>query len=348
MAGHHRTKAEKVNNFEQSRVAVQQTVIGKDMCGIVGAVAQRSVAPILIQGLQRLEYRGYDSAGVAVIDDLAQIQRRREVGKVANLSNNLAASPVMGSVGIAHTRWATHGAVEEQNTHPHMSGDELAVVHNGIIENYLTLREELTAAGYVFASDTDSEVVAHLVHSCLGEKGLLDAVRQAVKRLEGAYAIALCWKNQPNRIVATRSGCPLVVGKGIGENYLASDVLALKAVTDRFIFLEEPISGLALSTCARRAHKYVDRSFACRASAKSKRKGNSTFWVSAWCDERDRRPPGPECLYSGKHVVRYGADLQCGNVGLLQGKRTWTCGCRHGRYAESVSPVKGRRRQSER
>ena len=209
------------------------------MCGIVGAVAQRSVAPILIQGLQRLEYRGYDSAGVAVIDDLAQIQRRREVGKVANLSNNLAASPVMGSVGIAHTRWATHGAVEEQNTHPHMSGDELAVVHNGIIENYLTLREELTAAGYVFASDTDSEVVAHLVHSCLGEKGLLDAVRQAVKRLEGAYAIALCWKNQPNRIVATRSGCPLVVGKGIGENYLASDVLALKAVTDRFIFLEE-------------------------------------------------------------------------------------------------------------
>ena len=212
------------------------------MCGIVGAVAERSVAPILLQGLQRLEYRGYDSAGVAVINEKAQIQRRREVGKVVNLGNSLNASPVTGSVGIAHTRWATHGAVEEQNTHPHMSGDELAVVHNGIIENYLTLREELTAAGYTFASDTDSEIVVHLVHSYLGEKGLLDAVRQAVKRLEGAYAIARCLVGKPtgsNRSHTLGLIRPLVVGKGIGENYLASDVLALKAVTDRFIFLEE-------------------------------------------------------------------------------------------------------------
>ena len=209
------------------------------MCGIVGAVAERNVAPILLQGLQRLEYRGYDSAGVAVIDEHLSIQRRREVGKVINLSNNLDASPVAGGVGIAHTRWATHGAVQEQNTHPHMSGSNVALVHNGIIENYMTLREELEATGYKFASDTDSEVIVHLVHSHLGESGLLGAVRRAVKRLEGAYALAVCCKEAPDRIVAARSGCPLVVGKGIGENFLASDVLALKAVTDRFIFLEE-------------------------------------------------------------------------------------------------------------
>ncbi|NCF34142.1 MAG: glutamine--fructose-6-phosphate transaminase (isomerizing), partial [Proteobacteria bacterium] len=209
------------------------------MCGIVGAVAERNVAPILLQGLQRLEYRGYDSAGVAVIDEHLSIQRRREVGKVINLSNNLDTSPVAGGVGIAHTRWATHGAVQEQNTHPHMSGSNVALVHNGIIENYMTLREELEARGYEFASDTDSEVIVHLVHSHLGESGLLGAVRRAVKRLEGAYALAVCCIEQPDRIVAARSGCPLVVGKGIGENFLASDVLALKAVTDRFIFLEE-------------------------------------------------------------------------------------------------------------
>ena len=209
------------------------------MCGIVGAVAERNVAPILLQGLQRLEYRGYDSAGVAVIDEHEEIQRRREVGKVINLSNNIEAAPVRGGVGIAHTRWATHGAVLEQNTHPHMSSDAVALVHNGIIENYLDLRQELQAAGYAFASDTDSEVIVHLIHSCLGEGGLLSAVREAVKRLEGAYAIAVCCGDEPDRIVAARSGCPLVIGKGIGENFLASDVLALKAVTDRFIFLEE-------------------------------------------------------------------------------------------------------------
>ena len=209
------------------------------MCGIVGAVAERNVAPILIQGLQRLEYRGYDSAGVAIVQSDGTVQRRREVGKVVNLSDNLEADPVKGSLGIAHTRWATHGAVQQTNTHPHMSRNDLALVHNGIIENYMTLREELQSKGYVFASETDSETIVHLIHSRLGDDGLLQAVRRAVKRLEGAYAIAVCWADEPDRIIAARSGCPLVVGKGIGENFLASDVLALKAVTDRFIFLEE-------------------------------------------------------------------------------------------------------------
>ena len=209
------------------------------MCGIVGAVAERSVAPILIQVLQRLEYRGYDSAGVAIVQSDGKVQRRREVGKVVNLSDNLDADPVKGSIGIAHTRWATHGAVQQTNTHPHMSGNDLALVHNGIIENYMALREELQSKGYVFASETDSETIVHLIHSCLGDDGLLQAVRRAVKRLEGAYAIAVCWADEPDRIIAARSGCPLVLGKGIGENFLASDVLALKAVTDRFIFLEE-------------------------------------------------------------------------------------------------------------
>ena len=209
------------------------------MCGIVGAVAERNVAPILIQGLQRLEYRGYDSAGVAIVQSDGKVQRRREVGKVVNLSDNLEADPVKGGLGIAHTRWATHGAVQQTNTHPHMSGNDLALVHNGIIENYMTLREELQSKGYVFASETDSETIVHLIHSCFEDDGLLQAVRRAVKRLEGAYAIAVCWADEPDRIIAARSGCPLVVGKGIGENFLASDVLALKAVTDRFIFLEE-------------------------------------------------------------------------------------------------------------
>ena len=209
------------------------------MCGIVGAVAERNVTPILIEGLQRLEYRGYDSAGVALVQADGEVQRRREVGKVVNLSNNVDAEPLTGSLGIAHTRWATHGSVQQTNTHPHMSGDDLALVHNGIIENYITLREELQSQGYVFTSDTDSEVIVHLIHNCLGDGGLLHAVRRAVKRLDGAYAIAVCWADEPDRIVAARSGCPLVVGKGIGENFLASDVLALKAVTDRFIFLEE-------------------------------------------------------------------------------------------------------------
>lgn len=210
------------------------------MCGIVGAVASRSVPPILLEGLRRLEYRGYDSAGIAVIGADNAIQRRRKVGKVQELVNAIEAAPVDGMVGIAHTRWATHGKPAEENAHPHASRDRVSIVHNGIIENYEQLREELKQAGYEFESATDSETVAHLVEKYLGEgKDLLEAVRATVKRLEGAYAIGVVCKDDPERIIAARSGSPLVVGKGIGENFIASDVLALKPVTDRFIFLEE-------------------------------------------------------------------------------------------------------------
>ena len=211
------------------------------MCGIVGSVADRNVTPILMEGLQRLEYRGYDSAGVAVIPaDSGHIERRGVVGKVKSLADNLKATPLRGKIGIAHTRWATHGVPSESNAHPHLSSDRICLVHNGIIENYETLRDELRAAGYVFESETDSEVVVHLVDSLYQDGGdLLDAVRQAVKRLEGAYALGVIAHDDPTRIIAARAGSPLVVGKGIGENYIASDVLALKPVTDRFIFLEE-------------------------------------------------------------------------------------------------------------
>lgn len=210
------------------------------MCGIVGAVAARNVPAILLEGLQRLEYRGYDSAGVAIIDEQGALQRVRQVGKVQELVRELEPLDIQGSIGIAHTRWATHGEPAVRNAHPHQSSDGVCIVHNGIIENYEALREELTVKGYEFSSQTDSEVVAHLVDSNLSEgMDLLDAVRNAVKRLEGAYAIGALCKDEPERIIAARSGSPLVVGKGIGENYIASDVLALKPVTDRFIFLEE-------------------------------------------------------------------------------------------------------------
>ena len=211
------------------------------MCGIVGAVADRNVSPILLEGLQRLEYRGYDSAGIAVIPNgEARMEVRRKVGKVKELAADLQANPVRGKIGIAHTRWATHGSPVEHNAHPHASNERICLVHNGIIENFETLKHELTSDGYRFASETDSEVIAHLVdHYYAQGLGLLEAVRSAVKRLEGAYALGVIAFDDPNRIVAARVGSPLVIGKGIGENFIASDVLALKAVTDRFIFLEE-------------------------------------------------------------------------------------------------------------
>ncbi|HCD27487.1 MAG TPA: glutamine--fructose-6-phosphate transaminase (isomerizing) [Gammaproteobacteria bacterium] len=210
------------------------------MCGIVGAVADREVTPILIEGLKRLEYRGYDSAGVAVQDSSGEFKRCRAVGKVARLEEALLADSIRGYQGIAHTRWATHGGVTESNAHPHVSGTDVCLVHNGIIENYQALRTELTELGFEFSSDTDTEVIAHLIASYLQQsQSLLDAVRNTIKRLTGAYALAVMSPAHPDRIVAARLGCPLVVGKGIGENYLASDVLALRAVTDRFIFLEE-------------------------------------------------------------------------------------------------------------
>ena len=211
------------------------------MCGIVGAVADRNVSPILLEGLQRLEYRGYDSAGIAVMPPgEAHMAVRKRAGKVRDLAADLRGEPVAGRVGIAHTRWATHGAPSDRNAHPHLSNGRICLVHNGIVENFESLRAELEAAGYSFDSDTDSEVVAHLVdYHYSREKNLLEAVRCAVRRLEGAYAIGVIARDDPGRIVATRVGSPLVVGVGIGENYIASDVLALKPVTDRFIILEE-------------------------------------------------------------------------------------------------------------
>ncbi|GLZ86177.1 glutamine--fructose-6-phosphate aminotransferase [isomerizing] [Metapseudomonas resinovorans] len=210
------------------------------MCGIVGAIAERNITPILVEGLKRLEYRGYDSAGVAVFTNDGKLDRSRRVGKVAELELALAEQPLVGRLGIAHTRWATHGAPSERNAHPHFSGDQLAVVHNGIIENYETLREQLKGLGYVFTSDTDTEVIVHLLHHKLKTiPDLADALKAAVPELHGAYGLAVISANQPDRLLAARSGSPLVIGLGLGENFLASDQLALRQVTDRFIYLEE-------------------------------------------------------------------------------------------------------------
>lgn len=210
------------------------------MCGIVGAVAQRDVADILVEGLRRLEYRGYDSAGVAIINHKQDIQRCRRLGKVKELSDALADMPLLGGVGIAHTRWATHGQPCEKNAHPHISDDRVAVVHNGIIENHAVLRENLIADGYVFESETDSEVIAHLMCKELKTaSSLLSAVQNSVKQLAGAYGTVLMDKNNPDKLVVARSGSPLVIGLGIGENFIASDLMALLPVTRQFMFLEE-------------------------------------------------------------------------------------------------------------
>ncbi|KGF64306.1 glutamine--fructose-6-phosphate transaminase (isomerizing) [Pseudomonas lutea] len=210
------------------------------MCGIVGAVAERNVTPILLEGLKRLEYRGYDSAGVALFNNDGVLERRRRVGKVNELEQALAGEPVTGRLGIAHTRWATHGAPLERNAHPHFSNDQLAVVHNGIIENHEPLRARLKALGYVFTSDTDTEVIVHLLHHKLQEiPDLAAALKATVKELHGAYGLAVISAKQPDRLIAARSGSPLVIGLGLGENFLASDQLALRQVTDRFMYLEE-------------------------------------------------------------------------------------------------------------
>ncbi|WP_118789969.1 glutamine--fructose-6-phosphate transaminase (isomerizing) [Haemophilus haemolyticus] len=209
------------------------------MCGIVGAVAQRDVAEILINGLHRLEYRGYDSAGVAVVNEHHELQRVRCLGKVKALDETVSEKPLIGGTGIAHTRWATHGEPSETNAHPHASGT-FAVVHNGIIENHEELRELLKSRGYVFLSQTDTEVIAHLVEwEMRSTDSLLEAVKKAVKQLTGAYGMVVMDSRHPEHLVAARSGSPLVIGLGIGENFLASDQLALLSVTRRFIFLEE-------------------------------------------------------------------------------------------------------------
>ena len=210
------------------------------MCGIVGAVAERPITPILVEGLRRLEYRGYDSAGVAVIRQTGELLRCRRSGKVSELAQALQVEPLEGRIGIAHTRWATHGAPCERNAHPHFSGSQLAVVHNGIIENHEALRVQLRSLGYVFSSDTDTETIVHLLHHKLKQHAdLAVALKAAIPELHGAYGLAVISAAQPDRLLAARSGSPLVIGLGLGENFLASDQLALRQVTDRFIYLEE-------------------------------------------------------------------------------------------------------------
>lgn len=210
------------------------------MCGIVAAAAQREVSEILLEGLRRLEYRGYDSAGMALIDDQAQLHLHKREGKVAELEKAWAQEPYQGSTGIAHTRWATHGEPSSINAHPHTSGNRVALVHNGIIENHATLRDELRESGYEIISATDTEVIVHLLHrELINGSTLIKAMQTVVKRLEGAYALAAVDTQQPDEVVGARKGSPLVVGIGIGENFLASDQMALRQVTDRFIYLEE-------------------------------------------------------------------------------------------------------------
>lgn len=209
------------------------------MCGIVGGIAQRNVVPILLEGLKRLEYRGYDSAGLAVVYE-HDIYRKRELGKVRGLEALIEADPIVGYLGIAHTRWATHGKPSIANAHPHVSHNKIAVVHNGIIENHEQLREEQTANGYEFTSETDTEVIVHQIyHAREATDSLLSAVKQTVKKLEGAYALGIMSADEPDTLIACRKGSPLVIGVGFGEYFIASDVAALLPVTQRFIFLEE-------------------------------------------------------------------------------------------------------------
>jgi len=209
------------------------------MCGIVGAIAQRNVTPILLEGLRRLEYRGYDSAGVVILEPRG-LRRVRTVGKVEVLAQALESHPLEGLLGLAHTRWATHGAPSERNAHPHIAGDRVAVVHNGIIENHAELRAELLAQGDPLESDTDTELIAHLIHHALDDSAdLLTAVRSCLGRLRGAYAIAVIDRAAPDRLVVARSGSPLVIGVGIGEHFVASDCAALLPVTQQFRYLEE-------------------------------------------------------------------------------------------------------------
>lgn len=222
------------------------------MCGIVGAVAQRDVSGILLEGLKRLEYRGYDSAGMALISaQTSEIDCIKALGKVEKLEESMSKRPFVGTIGIAHTRWATHGEPSEKNAHPHISNSDIALVHNGIIENYLSFRDELIDAGYHLESETDTEIIVHLIHKVSKESGLsiLEAVKKTVGRLHGAYGLCVINRKEPDKIIVARSGSPLVIGVGIGENFVASDALALGQVTDRFMYLEEgDIAELTLKT----------------------------------------------------------------------------------------------------
>ena len=210
------------------------------MCGIVGAVAKRPIAEILIEGLKRLEYRGYDSAGLAVLNREGKTTCIKREGKVDLLAQAIDKHAPNGTTGIAHTRWATHGAPSERNAHPHQSGNRFSVVHNGIIENHEQLRDQLTADGYLFNSDTDTEVIVHLIHKLSTEhKDLRSTVYAATQQLVGAYGMVVSDSQSPNELVVARSGSPLVIGYGVGEHFVASDQLALLPVTRRFAVLEE-------------------------------------------------------------------------------------------------------------
>ncbi|MEC9299568.1 MAG: glutamine--fructose-6-phosphate transaminase (isomerizing) [Pseudomonadota bacterium] len=212
------------------------------MCGIVGAIAERNVSGILLEGLRRLEYRGYDSAGIALLNDSGEkIKELKTVGQVKKLIKSASKAKLRGALGIAHTRWATHGKPTVSNAHPHNSQKQIAIVHNGIIENHEVLRDKLIEDGYVFKTQTDSETIAHLIHRARdhGKRSLLEATKRTIKKLQGAYGICVIDNTEPDQIVVARSGSPLVIGVGIGENFVASDPLALGQVTDRFIYLEE-------------------------------------------------------------------------------------------------------------
>ncbi len=212
------------------------------MCGIVCGIAERNITPILLEGLKRLEYRGYDSSGIAVLDQHSTLQRVRSIGKIKQLESEINHSDanLTGQIGIAHTRWATHGIPSLRNSHPHICNNSVAVVHNGIIENYQQLKQQQLALDYKFTSETDTEVIVHAIHQMMARTDtLLEAVTKTLSELDGAYALGVIAKDNPDVLVAARKGSPLVIGLGIGENFLASDVSALLPVTQRFIFLEE-------------------------------------------------------------------------------------------------------------
>ena len=215
------------------------------MCGIIGAVSERDISKVLLEGLKRLEYRGYDSAGIAVIDAQSRLKRVRIQGKVQNLADAMQETAVTGNSGIAHTRWATHGKPSELNAHPHLSHGEIALVHNGIIENHDDLRHRLTTEGYQFTSETDSEVAAHLIHFHYAKKeNLLEAVQTAAAEMHGAFALGVIHQHKPTELVAIRRGSPLVLGLGIGENFIASDSLALRSFAQSVIYLQEGDSAV--------------------------------------------------------------------------------------------------------
>jgi glutamine---fructose-6-phosphate transaminase (isomerizing) len=263
------------------------------MCGIVGAIAERNVVPILMEGLRRLEYRGYDSAGIAVVDGSRHLTRLRTVGKVRALQESLERTPCHGTIGIAHTRWATHGVPSERNAHPHISEGGLAIVHNGIIENHDALRAALQREGYAFSSETDTEVIAHRIHHHLKSVGdLFQAVRATVAELQGAYALAVVSEREPDRIILAREGCPVVIGLGVGESFVASDVAALLPVTRRFIFLEEgDVAEIRLSSLrvVDREGSKVDRSVReSELSAESAEKGQYSHFMLKEIQEQPR------------------------------------------------------------